>query len=626
MAAPPAYSSSHSTSTISPSYAPSQYKIGNKTVDAFLTVDQLRGHLAFINSSCELRKQVDALSPNDKFALQVLFLPPDNERKWSWFVGLAVERFILWCQSLEESDITAYGTNILPPPDVLMVFHAYLLNPGWFREDCHRLEICKHLSLVAEFLGDSLGQMPAFFESSVSAEREKVWVRRCKVPFDPFESLAVMTSKTIECPKCSTKMLVPYANLNGTGYLQHRFSVTCTECSFVINKDILGMVKMAQDLGSPKESSTHFLAGALWTPETDLKDTGRAKMIRRDLDKNYRPESPEDALKRAHYDPERMHRLASNGFHFAKLWDRIISAYVDDKPFSVELVGAVLRQNSFNSKMQSLGWTRPGVFQGDEERVLVHCIARYHAFLDLLSTVSQGLGVPTLDIDLAWHTHQLMPSKYRENIDKVLKRFLDHDDKILESTLETAFDSTSRVWQKRFGTRYTHCGCPVPGDSMGSKLGKLMGSSKSDTPSPFLSPDHNREDMAAMTHPSDHNAVYTIKHRKYCDASRAERTERDTKRREKELKAFLKKKDSAAKDDDEMAIKRRLYEGHHPAFLTPIPMEEYEDPKADCASFGGDVVLKQGGVIGAGSCQGGRSACGPDMVADTKQHGYIKSF
>ena len=57
-----------------------------------------------------------------------------------------------------------------------------------------------------------------------------------------------------------------------------------------------------------------------------------------------------------------------------------MSAYEDDRPFSIELVGAVLRQGSFIDKMHAFGWTERGHFDGaDNEVVLMHAIARYHA-------------------------------------------------------------------------------------------------------------------------------------------------------------------------------------------------------------------------------------------------------
>ena len=136
-----------------------------------------------------------------------------------------------------------------------------------------------------------------------------------------------------------------------------------------------------------------------------------------------------------------------------------MTAYNDDKVYSVELVGAVrgywwfnmnfllkvqqvLRQGSFVEKMYDLGWTRPGYFDGQEDELaLHHALARYHAyvlvvlavflclrdnsFLDLTSSSPASFFVPTLDIDLVWHTHQLMPEKYSSDCEEYLKRFID---------------------------------------------------------------------------------------------------------------------------------------------------------------------------------------------------------
>lgn len=61
---------------------------------------------------------------------------------------------------------------------------------------------------------------------------------------------------------------------------------------------------------------------------------------------------------------------------------RVFSAYTDDRPFSVDLVGAVIRQGSFIDKMHLYGWTEPGAFdKPEDEVVLQHAIARYHAYV-----------------------------------------------------------------------------------------------------------------------------------------------------------------------------------------------------------------------------------------------------
>ena len=54
----------------------------------------------------------------------------DKRRPWSWFVGLAVERFQRWVETLKpHEDWESWLREELPPLDVLMVWHAYTLNP-----------------------------------------------------------------------------------------------------------------------------------------------------------------------------------------------------------------------------------------------------------------------------------------------------------------------------------------------------------------------------------------------------------------------------------------------------------------------------------------------------------------
>ena len=98
--------------------------------------------------------------------------------------------------------------------------------------------------------------------------------------------------------------------------------------------------------------------------------------------------------------------------------------------------------------MHALGWTTPGYFDSSQDAAaLAHAIARYHAyvhpfssplsscarsqsgfrrrFLDLMSAPTSTSFVPTLDIDLAWHTHQLAAGRYSEECMQYVGRFVD---------------------------------------------------------------------------------------------------------------------------------------------------------------------------------------------------------
>ena len=50
---------------------------------------------------------------------------------------------------------------------------------------------------------------------------------------------------------------------------------------------------------------------------------------------------------------------------------------------------------------------------------------RWTSFLDLLSSAPGSFFVPTLDIDLAWHTHQMMGHEYGVNCLRYVGRYID---------------------------------------------------------------------------------------------------------------------------------------------------------------------------------------------------------
>ena len=128
---------------------------------------------------------------------------------------------------------------------------------------------------------------------------------------------------------------------------------------------------------------------------------------------------------------------------------RVLSAYTDDRPFSVDLIGAVIRQSTFIEKFAELRWLEDGHFGegAEDELVLSHAISRYHAwvvcsglvcfiqyswpllpfvsYLDLLSSSPKTLFVPTLDIDLVWHTHQMSGITYLAHCAKYMQYLID---------------------------------------------------------------------------------------------------------------------------------------------------------------------------------------------------------
>ena len=123
--------------------------------------------------------------------------------------------------------------------------------------------------------------------------------------------------------------------------------------------------------------------------------------------------------------------------------------------FALELGGAVMRQCIFVDKMHSLDWLHSPAAQNTMNRLL----QKYARFITIIAQNPLHTAVPTLDVDLAWHTHQLFPKQYYTYTITTCKKFIDHDDKIDEDRLSTGFEWTSKTYEKLFGEVYSECTC-----------------------------------------------------------------------------------------------------------------------------------------------------------------------
>lgn len=266
--------------------------------------------------------------------------------------------------------------------------------------------------------------------------------------------------------------------------------------------------------------------------------------------------------------------------------------------------------------MVGLGWTAPNRFKGDagylnSVHVLVRSVARYHAFLDLM-TSSITFFVPTIvssriyqyedltdsslgrlqDIDLSWHTHQLKATAYRWDTIQYIARTPDHDDKVEEGALSNGYDITARAWkvcalcspisfryllaprsfQARFGVPYSVCGCaPVSTGGVTEKLSKLFKSKPEPTGDSLV---NTRPDLVSIedsdadaTHPSEHNSVVLVKHAA-SEAARANRQKKLAKR----MKELEKDAQKGKLDDwERLRAERMRRDGHDTAFFMMMP-------------------------------------------------------
>ncbi|KIM29343.1 hypothetical protein M408DRAFT_328974 [Serendipita vermifera MAFF 305830] len=369
----------------------------------------------------------------------------------------------------------------------------------------------------------------------------------------------------MDCPLCLEKNdQVKWISDDEKGRAQASFEHTCESCHQVFKRSHIGIRRFAEEVARKRTGQKVYLSETLLDPQTGKVDTNEADAfttrVLKDLDTALKLGEPigqdktqseatilatmlkydKKVLETFLHTPVRPNYATYYNPRPLPRISRVIEAYAYDGLASLDLVGAILRQGTFIDKMVKLGWTQPGRFdQSKQLAPLVRSIARYHAFLDLMTSHRTTFLVPTLD--LAWHSHQLKGEAYRNDTLAYLKRTPNHDDSVQPNALSTGYDTTARIWKERFGVPYSLCGCspdsgveppppsrlapPVPIRST-FKLRNIFRKKKKPEPIPAPVPDPvpdpvpplvntcghlvtTEDDEADSSHPSEHNVLFS---------------------------------------------------------------------------------------------------------------------
>ncbi|KAH7101531.1 hypothetical protein BKA62DRAFT_179183 [Auriculariales sp. MPI-PUGE-AT-0066] len=455
----------------------------------------------------------------------------EEQDAWTVFLCRAVHRFQLWISNVHELPQEGY----IPPLDVLMVWHSYLLNPFAYEEDSKRF--LPRLGILDKFPLHALASLLNFdtMELEVSDQVRECFERCTGESWHPPMVTTPGDQLEITCPCCVQVTIFKWQWLqpDGKGWAQRRFSASCPTCQRSFNHEAFGVRKFCDELvmwrdALDNKTRTVSLAG---TQVPNYARVRNALMMRQYFsrmlnDVELKQISGASLAMKVEWNMQKLGQWASTlsnmqAASIPKRVQQILAHYQAPGPFSLELTGAVMRQASFVQKMVGMGWTEPGRFSTDPS-VLLRAIARYHAFLDLTSSAPSPFFVPTLDIDIAWHTHQLKARNYREDTLSLLERQLDHNDKVEEGMLSNSFDLTAQAWQRRFGVPYSVCGCVAPSSESSTTRTMICGiksllpggSSKKSDPASLQQPKNKRPDLVTLadgdedaTHPSEHNSV-----------------------------------------------------------------------------------------------------------------------
>ncbi|GAA6028907.1 hypothetical protein JCM8097_001499 [Rhodosporidiobolus ruineniae] len=562
---------------------PSSYRVGAFRA-LFVTVNELRRHLKLLAAFHRLRAQVEALEEGWTAHLE-------PKQRWAVFVAVAVSRLEAYLDMLRRE---LPPKPVVPPLDVVLVLHSYMLNPARFEEDRQRLYMGLSyllrdllLTRVAERIDDET------FEQHVPESARQQWFVQTKTPFDPLEHFGETKGYELQDPSTHKMVLVPWLTEDGKGYAQAGF--TLKSGRHALSHEALGILKFAKDVDKCRYSIENTIAGTSIS-SFDAPDlpwhAKRAKFLRERLISSTMVQVSKTAFElgetlqcRRSYAKSLLEVRAAP---FRP--DHILSCYTRGERFSLDLAMAVLRQGTFIDKMHSLGWLDPTRFS-DDDATLHRCIARYHAFSDLLAS-DRTFCVPTLDIDLAWHTHQLK-SAYKLDVMGHIGRFVDHDDKVSENTLADGFSSTAKAWRARFGVPYSTCGCHLPSAPPPalSRLKTRFSRSASLSTIPPATLSHSAFDDLS-THASEHNSFVSSQaeavKKRNARLAAYDGIKRQGAAEERRREKATGKGKEAWEAEDAAEVKRRRE--HEAAFFLPIPLAPVYGPGGYIVPMGGCVV------------------------------------
>ncbi|KAL2167280.1 hypothetical protein VTG60DRAFT_1439 [Thermothelomyces hinnuleus] len=451
-----------------------------------------------------------------------------REKRWALFVARAVDRYRTWWQTvirwqqsapLTEDDMRIAGSprysefpsnpddilpwreDMLPPLDVLLVWHTHMLNPRAFLEDCMLAGLRRFwVTGMPWHLINKV--IDGEFNYNVSAECVQRWTRETGLAWknaqDPM-------AKTIRCPRCNTWIDIPWTTCEfpeqaqsrfgddsydpGNGYGDANLQFPCPSCNLIVCKELLAAAKFVQDhrallgpicrpmpgtlldpiTGTPSRPSSPWVPPAHEFPNRLLKSG--CGFIRSNIDTLIVSGTPNPSMKdvRAMIDnvmkdknnireieqvpPSEWFRLPAKSRMAVR---KMMSRYWENfGTFALELGAAVMRQGIFVEKMCQLDWLHSPTARDTMARLIV----KYQRFMQIMAKNPGKIAVPTLDVDLAWHTHQLSPGRYYQYTVDLAGRFIDHDDKIDSTTLGEQFEWTSKVYQELYGEVYSECTC-----------------------------------------------------------------------------------------------------------------------------------------------------------------------
>ncbi|KAI5856841.1 hypothetical protein BZA05DRAFT_386372 [Tricharina praecox] len=348
--------------------------------------------------------------------------------------------------------VTELPAEMLPPVDVLIVWHSFLLNPRCYYDDCFALGMPGMLAVAFPWEAINKAVDLKTLDFTLSADAKAFFKVATSQEVDLFAQLKKesffkprLPTLEIVCPKCEHEHKLPITSIDSTANSWHNpnLSLACA-CGFAITHDALCAERLRQDY-------RQVLAGGPGIRGTFSPPFERGDTVNTQIKQHFAGAPP---------------TLPSYPTLITLLSifqhpQQVAPFYLPTSPQSsacISLSAAVIRQETFVNKMHHFLWVRsPTLFTG----TLPRAREKYTNFFRLFTLFPGETMVPTLDVDVFWHTHQLTPARYYYFClqPSAASRFIDHDDKLPTDVLDNGFERTGNRYRDSFGLEYGGCFC-----------------------------------------------------------------------------------------------------------------------------------------------------------------------
>lgn len=422
---------------------------------------------------------------------------------WRVFVTRAVRRFIVFVTAIKKtvviqgkaydepsmfnlantknSQLVATINQLLPPLDVIMVWHAFLLNSKSFYDTFVRCNLLDFANVPLP-LHNIVACIDDFsFEFKVSQQFKRNYLDLIKkytsysldLQYDINEINLYGDEKLfIYCPNCYEKLSegISWINNENTGFSNSDLNATninfalssecyCTSFPIIAHEELrkLQLFADATKAGTLQGVYKHFskVISAPGLVDRDPLNLSIEMALR--IQEIWEDHKFEDL-------PTMVKSIISQLKN--PLTGVLLMEYLNNQTISMtvpggieigyDLVAAVMQQERFINRMNNINWLQSPFIK----QISTDSCSRYANFFTMLSDprLNQGILIPTLDIDLVWRTHRLHLSGYFFDCRSSACHSI-IDDSLHEGRLDNSFKTTADAYQSRFGESYNVCYC-----------------------------------------------------------------------------------------------------------------------------------------------------------------------